>query len=315
MDASPSPAPSLAALVVTRNRLDHLKTTLARLVAEQVDSILVVDNASSDETAAWLAAQTEPTLTVVRNDANTGGAGGFARGLIVMRDEIRPDWCVLMDDDARPDPGAIEAFRTACKAHEADAYAADVRYPDGRICDMNRPLRNPFAGRSLRGGFRLADAAHDPARAPQEVDMASFVGLFLSRRALGVVAPPDPRLFLYGDDLLYTLSATQSGLRLMFAPSIRFEHDCVTLAAGEKIYRPVWKIYYHRRNAVFLYRQAAGVLAWPLLALRLTRWWSETRAYTREERGEVRRLLRAAVWDGIRGRLEPVPEGVPSPGP
>ncbi|MEL6210467.1 MAG: glycosyltransferase [Pseudomonadota bacterium] len=315
MSAASQPVVSI--IVVSYNTADMTAACLRSIAAQTqglAHEVIVVDNASTDGTADWLAAQSEPRLTILRNAVNTGGAGGFSRGLLAMRDEIQPDWCLLMDDDARPEPGALAQFRALLIDPAADAYAADVRYPDGRICDMNRPLRNPFAGFSFRQGFRVPDSAHSPSAAAQPIDMASFVGLFLSRKALAAVPPPDARLFLYGDDLLYTLAGTQAGTRLLFAPAIRFEHDCTTLAAGEKIYRPLWKIYYHRRNAVFLYRQAAGVLAWPLLALRLARWWAETRAYAPEERADVRRLLRAAVWDGIRGRLEPVPDGVPSPG-
>ena len=60
---APSPAPGagrLVAVVVTHNRLEKLKETLARLLdspADELAAIVVADNASSDGTGAWLAAQ------------------------------------------------------------------------------------------------------------------------------------------------------------------------------------------------------------------------------------------------------------------
>ena len=48
----------LVAVVVTYNRLDKLKATLARLLespASELAAVVVVDNASTDATAAWLA--------------------------------------------------------------------------------------------------------------------------------------------------------------------------------------------------------------------------------------------------------------------
>lgn len=142
--------------------------------------------------------------------------------------------------------------------------------------------------------------------------MGTYVGLFLSRRALREMDGPDPRLFIYGDDLLHTLRLSQAGLRLVFAPAIRFEHDCETLQGEANRYSPTWKVYYHYRNAILLYRQAAGWLAWPILALRLPRWWRAARQYGADG-PEFRRLLRSAIVDGVTGRLDSPPRHIPRP--
>ena len=51
----PHTRPSIAAVVVTHDRLDKLTVTVARLLDQPVDHVIVVDNASTDGTAAWLA--------------------------------------------------------------------------------------------------------------------------------------------------------------------------------------------------------------------------------------------------------------------
>ena len=43
------------------------------------------------------------------------------------------------------------------------------------------------------------------AAEPRDIDGTSFVGLFVSRAAIARVGFPDGHLFLYGDDVLYTL--------------------------------------------------------------------------------------------------------------
>ena len=58
----------LVAVVVTYNRLNKLQDTVARLLeAAPADlaAVVVVDNASTDGTAAWLANQSDPRLDVV----------------------------------------------------------------------------------------------------------------------------------------------------------------------------------------------------------------------------------------------------------
>ena len=146
---------------------------------------------------------------MVTLDGNRGGAGGFAAGIAAARARHDPDWIVVMDDDARPAPGALAAFHRAAR-DGWDALAAAVFLPDGAISAMNCPSRNPFGDRRIfwrtlregRRGFHLSAAAFETGARMRRVDVASFVGLFLSRRALDLAGLPDPGLFLYGDDAL-----------------------------------------------------------------------------------------------------------------
>lgn len=308
----PASAPTVAAVVVTRNRLAQLRATLARLLAEPLAWICIVDNGAcaGDGAAAWLAGQSDPRLIVLSPPRNLGGAGGFALGLARLEALADPDWIVVMDDDARPEPGAIARFRAA-PPPGWDAVAAAVRDPAGRIAEMNRPARNPFANARRfvatlavgRPAFHLTDADY-LADAPAEIDIASFVGLFLSRRARQVGGLPDARLFIYGDDVLHSLRMRALGLRIGFDPRIRFEHDCTTLHGSAWIYRPLWKAYYHHRNLLLVFRAAAGRwLFAPLALLHLARWLLRARHYRGAERRVYLRLLRLAVLDGLRGQL------------
>ncbi|WP_353340605.1 glycosyltransferase [Pelagimonas sp. KU-00592-HH] len=314
--SSPSVSPTLAAIVVTMNRPQHLRETLSRLRAEKADFIVVVDNGSDAETRSWLAQQADETTHIFLSEHNLGGAGGFAMGMQAAIETFSPDWLVVMDDDARPFPGAFDQFRQGLDA-QWDAVAAAVTYPDGTICEMNRPLLNPF--RSIRAflqsirGFRLSDTAYAPDAPPKQVQMTSFVGFFVSAKAIARIGYPDPRLFLYGDDQLYALRLSRAGLRIGFMPAIRFEHDCATFETGLRIYKPVWKAYYNYRNGILVYRGAAGLLAPVLLALRLPRWFAAARHYG-DEAPTYRRLLRRAILDGLLNRLDRLPEGVPGPG-
>jgi len=297
----------LAAIVVTHDRLEKLKVTVARLLDSppaQLAHLLVIDNASTDGTGAWLAGLGDPRLEIVTLERNAGGAGGFAAGLARARDALDPDWTVLMDDDARPEAGALAAFHGQARGGR-DAWAAAVRYPDGRPCEMNRPWVNPFwhlgaflrAATRGRAGFHLPAAAYD-AGAPCPIDGGSFVGLFLSRAALHRTGLPDPRLFVYGDDVLYTLDLSARGGRIAFDPQLRWEHDCASFDPNRRL-TPLWKVYYYHRNLVLAYRRAAGpVFFWPALAMVLPGWRRRAAAYGADAPA-YRRLLERAVRDGL----------------
>jgi len=299
----------LVAVVVTHQRLPQLRATLARLLAsapEHLAQVVVVDNASTDGTGQWLAAQSDPRLVVQTLSKNIGGAGGFAAGLRFATEMLEPDWILVMDDDARPEPGALARFHAVPRDGQK-AWAAAVYYPSGRLCEMNRPTRNPFwhpraffgALSGGRQGFHVTDADY-ASGTPSQIDAASFVGLFISRTAIEQVGYPDPALFIYGDDVLYTLGIRKAGGKIGFDPSIRFEHDCESSQAGGlKIYDPVWRAYYHHRNIIFVYRRAAGVLFWPVMALILLKWSRYARHYG-DEAPAFRALLRRAIRDGLR---------------
>lgn len=312
----PLPGGRIAAVVVTHNRKTQLRRTVARLLEEGIDHLVVVDNASTDGTHDWLLSQSDPRLHPIRCANNQGGAGGFERGLRATRKIYDPDWYVVMDDDARPHSGAIARFRSLVSAPAQgpgwDALAAGVFYPDGDICEMNRPSRNPFwCRRSFlrtlmgggRAGFHVADDDYG-ADTPLPIDAASFVGLFLSRAAIERAGYPEGELFIYGDDVLYTLGLSRLGGRIGFAPWLGFEHDCSTFRRGEgQIHRPLWKVYYNYRNGLLAYRAAAGpVLFWLVLMLTLPKWMLKVRAYDPDERPTYRRLLRLAVMDALSGR-------------
>ena len=320
-EAAPTPADRmrLVALVVTHNRQAQLRVTVERLLAEDIDALLVVDNASTDGSSGYLHQMTDPRLHVLTLAENLGGAGGFEHGLREATRLFDPDWCVLMDDDARPEPGTLSRFLSRASGLERDGYdalAGGVFYPDGRICDMNRPSRNPFwhlkdfvrtAFGGGRDGFHVKDDDYATLE-PVTIDATSFVGFFLSRKGLVRAGYPDGKLFIYADDVIYTLRMTKMGGKIGFLPTLRFEHDCSTYhTGGGDIYRPLWKVYYNYRNSLFAYREAAGpVLFWPIFALAAAKWHLRAR-HAGKDRFAYLNLLHLALGDAMRNRRDRSP--------
>ena len=100
----------LSLSITTFNRQDYVKPTVAKVLSleKSVDTlrghlhVLVVDNARN------ISFDTEPNapITVVENP-NLGGAGGFARGIIHLRNEGWSTHILLMDDDINLEPDAL----------------------------------------------------------------------------------------------------------------------------------------------------------------------------------------------------------------
>jgi len=101
----------IAAVVVTYNRKDLLKECLDALLNQTrpLDSIILIDNASTDGTPEFLKEKgylDNPKIDYVRLPENTGGAGGFHEG-VKRGYEKGYDWLWLMDDDALPEKSSL----------------------------------------------------------------------------------------------------------------------------------------------------------------------------------------------------------------
>ena len=318
----------LLGVVVTYNRLSDLKITVARSLAQSFDQLVVVDNASTDGTAEYLHQQTQlhpKRLQVIQLPENLGGAGGFHHGLAhvasIHASGTLPaqSWCVLFDDDAYPEAGCVDAFRARISTYpQVAAVAATVLDGQGGLAEVNRPILNIFRDpRHLmfvlrEGGVQgMRDLYHVPKSVLLEqgarcsVDAISFVGLFLNlgRLASAGYPLPDPDLFIYSDDTLYTAQLQRRGDLLLQDSDLRFVHNTQTGYADGLIH-PIWKLFYLLRNSWYVYRELGGWCFGPLLfgvglaaKLRIC-----GRYPRRAERRMARRMLRLALHDLARQR-------------
>ncbi len=104
------------AVIVTFNRSGKLMTVLDALASQTMrpDIVLVVDNASTDDTADLVQAraQADPTIRHLRLPKNVGGAGGFHAGIKAAY-QMGAQYFWISDDDAYPQPDAIAALHDA----------------------------------------------------------------------------------------------------------------------------------------------------------------------------------------------------------
>ena len=302
----------LAAVVVTFNRLSQLKVTFARSLLSGVDLLVVVNNASTDGTREWLSQQIDSRLIVLNLPENIGGAGGFNEGFKYVTEHTDADWLVCYDDDAYPEPNALEEFREIELPASVAGVAAAVFLPDGRISEMNRPSRDPFASvwsftklvLRQRSGFHVADTEY-AQQGLLPIDFSSFVGCFLRTSAIkSHLGLPRKELFIYADDIMYTHGISQCGLKHKFAPTVRFVHDCGTLHQQLDVYKPMWKVYYTYRNRVELFRQVAWAwVFYPIAVFKLLSWLVKFKHY--ECRRVYLRLTLRAWCDGMCRNFKP----------
>lgn len=203
---------SVAAVVVTYNRRGLLEECLRAIEGQthRPDLILVIDNASTDDTAAHLDQRRWAIHhRVIRLPRNYGGAMGFAVGMnAALRAGARSVW--VMDDDAVPMPSALEYLvedtKIASRAGRPPAFACSmVVWSDGSVARMNIPRANAIWNESAaRIGRPVVD-----------VDSASFVSALIPAEHIRAVGLPHIGYFKWYDDTEYTLR-----LRRTYGPGI-----------------------------------------------------------------------------------------------
>ncbi len=188
----------VAAVVVTYNRIELLKECLGALEKQNYPcDILVVDNASTDETEKYISLikSKYDNLYYKNTGANIGGAGGFNSG---MRWSVEAgyEYVWVMDDDCLPYSDALQ------KLIEADDMlngkygwlASAVLWKDGHECKMNRvKLKKSFYEYLEYMQYGIVQA-----------EQATFVSLFLKTKTIREAGLPIKEFFIWGDDIEYT---------------------------------------------------------------------------------------------------------------
>ena len=258
----------VAAVVVTYNRKALLRQCVASLLGQtwaDMD-IWVIDNASTDGTGAMLASLIGDGRVRYQNTGgNLGGAGGFEYGLRVAAQQGY-DYVWIMDDDAIPEPTALEALmRAAGELGDFGYLSGKVLWTDGSICRMN-----------VQRDLKLRNISDfTPKRIPSGA--ATFVSLLVPVRVIREVGLPIGDFFIWADDLEYTRRISLRHPCYVITDSVTV-HRCETNNGGniatdrpERI--PRYRFAY--RNEVYVYRReglrgaARLMLRTPLHVLRV----------------------------------------------
>ena len=126
-------AVSLSVVVPSRDTRDLTLACLASLAAPvgagaETIEVILVDDASGDDTAAAVAAR-HPEVRVLRNDTAVGFTASANRGLAAAR----ADLLLLLNSDTEIEAGGLAALLAAFAARPGLGVAgAHLLYPDGR---------------------------------------------------------------------------------------------------------------------------------------------------------------------------------------
>lgn len=188
------------AVIVTCNRCELLKKSLESLFEQkyELNKIIVVNNASTDNTRSYLDSIHNDKLVSLHKETNEGGAGGFYYG-IKEAYEIGCDFVWIMDDDTITIPESLGNLLTGYEVlqnRNIGFLASNVLYKDETPCFMNicNPdyIWNEFVSEGI---IRITHC--------------SFVAMLIPTWVIKEVGYPIKEYFIWGDDGEYSTRILQ----------------------------------------------------------------------------------------------------------
>jgi len=236
---------TVCAVVVTYNRKDLLRECLQAVTGQSraPDTVLVVDNASTDGTPDMLRAEF-PAAELLELATNEGSAGGFHEGMKAATARGF-DWLWVMDDDTIPNPDALELLLDS-REHlngfrEPALLASKVLWTDGSMHPMNWP------GPAMEDFNHFVDGVE---RRVMPIRANTFPSLLVRREAVEKYGPPRKGFFIWADDIDFTQRILRHEAGYLIPQSVAV-HKTKT---AHKPWEGGERFYYAVRNGLFILR-------------------------------------------------------------
>ena len=220
------------AVVVINYRTPQMTIECAETVLPELPPgarLVVVENASGDDSAAMLSAWAEGRdgVTLVLSPTNDGFSGGNNRGMAACPAARY----LLLNSDAFPRPGAIaEMMRVADENPAAGLVHPVLTDPDGtpQISRFRsfRPSTELVRGSGLDLVARAlpAGVVAIPLGSEEPADWVSFACVMLDGAMLAEIGPMDEGYFLYFEDAEYAERARAAGWGIVQAEAATVVH-------------------------------------------------------------------------------------------
>ncbi len=203
---------------LTRHCLQTLRPTLE---GAGEGEIIVIDNASSDETPQML--EEFPWVRVVRNERNLGFAGANNQGARLARGEF----LVLLNNDTEAKPGWLAAMLAAAADPAVGAVGARLLFPDGTLQHAGVvSYGNRFGTEAFTPSHDMYQYPEAFAYASESRDLQTITGacLLTPRDLYLEVGGLDERYWNGYEDIDYCLKLRSRGLRIVYQAGAVLTH-------------------------------------------------------------------------------------------
>jgi len=231
----PRPA-KIAVVIVTYNSAGVLTDCLASLPAGAkgvaLSDVVVVDNASTDQSVRIAEDAAELPVQIVQLGSNRGYAAGFNAGVEVLAGR-EPDAVLLINPDCRLRPGTLTVMADALSIPRRGIVAPRLLNIDGtlqptlrRAPTVRGAIAEALMGGKLAGRIGVGELIFDKSSHDRAGSSAWATGaaLLISWQALVQVGPWNESFLLYSEETEFIFRATDCGWTMWYEPSAVVDH-------------------------------------------------------------------------------------------
>ncbi|MBU1651281.1 glycosyltransferase family 2 protein, partial [bacterium] len=235
--------------------LNHCLQSVLRAGDDLNLEVIVVDNASSDESAEMVA-QNYPEVVLLVNQENVGFAKANNQAFRIARGEA----VLILNPDSFVQTDTLRTlFKHLREVKDIGAIGPKILLPDGRFEPRSmRGFPTPWAAFSYLSGlaalfprsafFNQYLPTHLDREQRQEVDALSGCCMMVRRDLLVELQGFDEDYFMYGEDLDLCYRIQKRGHKIIYEPSTRIVHF-----KGESTRRSNIDRKFHFRKAMRLF--------------------------------------------------------------
>jgi hypothetical protein len=254
-------------VVIVNYNAGPLLTACIGAALPQVDEMVIVDNASSDDSLAQLNMHVpdEARLRIIRNHRNLGFAAACNQGAAAAKGDV----VMFLNPDCVLDVNAVSRLHDVLTGHseggpEVAMVGGLLVNPDGTEQEgARRAMPTPW--RSFVKAFGLSRlSGHFPRlffdfhlhnqplpEHPVEVEAISGACMLVRRQAMAEVGPWDEGYFLHCEDLDWCMRFRQKGYRIVFVPDARITHALGVCGRA----RPIFVEWHKHKGMMRFYRK------------------------------------------------------------
>lgn len=281
---------SISAVIVNHNGGELLRDCLNDLIAERVDEIIVVDNASADGSAELLEASILMAgVRVLQVGLNIGYGAAANRGIAACN----APRIIVCNPDLRVHRGSIDILSAALESDptlgvvgpcilepDGSVYPSARRFPSLIDAGMHAILGMFFPDNKFTRNYRMqdgermqdADRMQDIDRmqdgeslehsSPREVDWVSGAFFMARREAIEEIGGFDEGYFMYGEDVDLCWRIHQAGYGVAYIPEAVVTHE----RAYSTKKHPYRMLIEHHRSTIRFASRRYGGFSFALLA-------------------------------------------------
>ncbi len=239
------PGQALTVAIATYNGRGLLEVVLPSLARQRYRDfdVLVVDDASTDDTVTWLRGHW-PTVRVVEHPRNRGVTAAFNTCLAATDTEL----VGLFNNDIELHPDCLQELVDAMRAHP-DAAAAAAKlldYRDRTVLDGTGDIYT-WGGEANRRGQGERDIGQFDE--PEAIFSVCGGAAVYRRSAIDRVGTFDERFYAICEDVDWSFRAQLAGYSCRYVPTaVAYHMGSATLGRGATDFA----LYHNWRNAIWL---------------------------------------------------------------